>query len=311
MAAQRYRLLGAWRGDEPLALAGYRLDENLIYGSFLYVDDLVTHESSRGRNLGARLLDALTESARRAGCAKLVLDTGLSNALAQRLFPPGPADQRHALLQAPGTGDAAMNRILHLDCSPRLEGSESARLSRAIVDRLVRQHPGARVIGRPLRQGTIAHVDGDYARALAPQGGRRPGARLAGRFRDLDTRAGIRRLPGHRHAHAQLHGALGAKAWIDHVVRANRTFTHIPTGKLGVLADRPVYVAVSSGGSFASEPARQPDFLTPYLTAILNTIGLRTIHLSVQRAAAGGDTLAHARSRAQAELERHFAAVHA
>ena len=86
MAAQRYRLLGAWRGDEPLALAGYRLDENLIYGSFLYVDDLVTHESSRGRNLGARLLDALTESARRAGCAKLVLDTGLSNALAQRFY---------------------------------------------------------------------------------------------------------------------------------------------------------------------------------------------------------------------------------
>ena len=86
MAAQRYRLLGAWRGDEPLALAGYRLDENLIYGSFLYVDDLVTHESSRGRNLGARLLDALTESARRAGCAKLVLDTGLSNALAQRFI---------------------------------------------------------------------------------------------------------------------------------------------------------------------------------------------------------------------------------
>ena len=86
---QRYRLLGAWRGDEPLALAGYRLDENLIYGSFLYVDDLVTHESSRGRNLGARLLDALTESARRAGCAKLVLDTGLSNALAQRYFRQG------------------------------------------------------------------------------------------------------------------------------------------------------------------------------------------------------------------------------
>ena len=145
MAAQRYRLLGAWRGDE-LALAGYRLDENLIYGSFLYVDDLVTHESSRGRNLGARLLDALTESARRAGCAKLVLDTGLSNALAQRLFPPGPADQRHALLQAPGTGDAAMNRIC-IWIAAEAEGSESARLSRAIVDRLVRQHPGARVIG--------------------------------------------------------------------------------------------------------------------------------------------------------------------
>ena len=71
------------------------------------------------------------------------------------------------------------------------------------------------------------------------------------------------------------------KAWIDHVVRANRTFTHIPT-KLGVLADHPVYVAVSSGGS---RPSPRASFLTPYLTAILNTIGLRTIHFfSVQRA---------------------------
>jgi FMN-dependent NADH-azoreductase len=206
-----------------------------------------------------------------------------------------------------------MNRILHLDCSPRPEGSESARLSRAIVDRLVRQHPGARVIGRPLRQGTIAHVDGDYARALGTPGA---AADLA-RGSLADSEILIRELesadclvvgtPMHNYT---VPSAL--KAWIDHVVRANRTFTHIPSGKLGVLADRPVYVAVSSGGSFASEPARQPDFLTPYLTAILNTIGLRTIHFfSVQRAAAGGDTLAHARSRAQAELERHFAAVHA
>ena len=175
---------------------------------------------------------------------------------------------------------------------PEAEGSESARLSRAIVDRLVRQHPGARVIGRPLRQGTIAHVDGDYARALGTPGA---AADLA-RGSLADSEILIRELesadclvigtPMHNYT---VPSAL--KAWIDHGAR-NRTFTHIPTGKLGVLADRPVYVAVSSGGSFASEPARQPDFLTPYLTAILNTIGLRTIHFfSVQRGG-GGDTLA-------------------
>lgn len=204
-----------------------------------------------------------------------------------------------------------MNRILHLDCSPRPEGSESARLSRAIVDRLVRQHL-ARGSSAGLRRGTIAHVDGDYARALGTPGAAADLAR--GSLADSETL--IRELesadclvigtPMHNYT---VPSAL--KAWIDHVVRANRTFTHIPTGKLGVLADRPVYVAVSSGGSFASEPARQPDFLTPYLTAILNTIGLRTIHFRSRGAAAGGDTLAGARSRADAELERHFAAVHA
>jgi len=86
MRQARYRLLAAWEGDEVVALAGYRLQENLIYGSFLYVDDLVTTERSRGSRWGARLLDELTHIAEQAGCAKLVLDTGLANSLAHRFY---------------------------------------------------------------------------------------------------------------------------------------------------------------------------------------------------------------------------------
>jgi ribosomal protein S18 acetylase RimI-like enzyme len=85
-AAQGYRILAAWDGGEVVALAGYRLQENLVYGRFLYVDDLVAGENSRRRRWGARLLEQLTGYAERADCAKLVLDTGLSNALAQRFY---------------------------------------------------------------------------------------------------------------------------------------------------------------------------------------------------------------------------------
>lgn len=86
MRADRYRLLAAWQDGAPVALAGYRLQENLIYGSFLYVDDLVVREDSRGCNWGARLLDAMNTIAEQEGCARLVLDTALSNALAQRFY---------------------------------------------------------------------------------------------------------------------------------------------------------------------------------------------------------------------------------
>jgi ribosomal protein S18 acetylase RimI-like enzyme len=87
MRGDRYRLLAAWYGDTALALAGYRLQENLVYGgSFLYVDDLVTDTPARGGGWGARLLEALTTVAVEAGCVRLVLDTGLSNALAQRFY---------------------------------------------------------------------------------------------------------------------------------------------------------------------------------------------------------------------------------
>ncbi|APW36767.1 GNAT family N-acetyltransferase [Rhodoferax koreense] len=86
MRGQSYRLLAAWRGDTVLAMAGYRLQENLVYGRFLYLDDLVTHESARGEKWGARLIEAMVRTASEAGCVKLVLDTGLSNARAQRFY---------------------------------------------------------------------------------------------------------------------------------------------------------------------------------------------------------------------------------
>lgn len=83
---QGYRLLAAWRGTHAVALAGYRLQENLVYGRFLYVDDLVALETERRSRLGQRLLETLADEARAQGCAKLVLDTALSNALAQRFY---------------------------------------------------------------------------------------------------------------------------------------------------------------------------------------------------------------------------------
>lgn len=86
MRHERYRLLAVMRDGQAVALAGYRFQENLVYGRFLYVDDLVVSSALRGGRHGARLLQALDELARGAGCARLVLDTGLGNALAQRFY---------------------------------------------------------------------------------------------------------------------------------------------------------------------------------------------------------------------------------
>ncbi|CAD5107671.1 GNAT family N-acetyltransferase [Zestomonas carbonaria] len=85
-AGQGYRLLAGRQDGEVLGLAGCRLQENLIYGRFLYVDDLVTRADRRGGGIGERLLETAREEARRLGCARLVLDTGLGNALAQRFY---------------------------------------------------------------------------------------------------------------------------------------------------------------------------------------------------------------------------------
>ena len=77
-AAQGYRLLAA--------LAGYRELENLLYGRFLYVDDLVVAPARQRDGLGARLLAAVRSEALECGCSHLILDTGLHMPLAQRFY---------------------------------------------------------------------------------------------------------------------------------------------------------------------------------------------------------------------------------
>ncbi|PFH10825.1 acetyltransferase (GNAT) family protein [Collimonas sp. PA-H2] len=83
---QGYRLLAAWRDGAIVGLAGYRLQDNLIYGRFVYVDDLVITASLQRSGIGERLLQAVRQQAVALHCKHFVLDTGLHMALAQRFY---------------------------------------------------------------------------------------------------------------------------------------------------------------------------------------------------------------------------------
>jgi ribosomal protein S18 acetylase RimI-like enzyme len=81
-----YRLLTAGIDDRIVGLAGYRPQENLIYGHFVYVDDLVVDPNERRGGVGARLLDGVAGECRRQGVPTLVLDTAIDNSLGQRFY---------------------------------------------------------------------------------------------------------------------------------------------------------------------------------------------------------------------------------
>jgi GNAT superfamily N-acetyltransferase len=81
-----YRLSAAWCERRVVGIIGYRLQENLLYGRFVFVDDLVVQEEFRRHGVGAKLLAVARAYARETGCKQFVLDTGLHMALAQRFY---------------------------------------------------------------------------------------------------------------------------------------------------------------------------------------------------------------------------------
>ncbi|MGO2243423.1 MAG: NAD(P)H-dependent oxidoreductase, partial [Halomonas sp.] len=82
----------------------------------------------------------------------------------------------------------------------------------------------------------------------------------------------------------------------------NRTFIASAEGKQGLLQDRPTTILVSAGGILQGGNP-QPDFLTPYLTLILNTIGIQDIHfVYLQGLAFGEPAIAQAWHQAQTAL---------
>jgi GNAT superfamily N-acetyltransferase len=85
-----YRLLGSVAGDEGpvLAVAGFRVGENLAWGRYLYVDDLSTLPTARKQGHARQLLEWPNAEAARLGIQQVHLDSGVGadRASAHRLY---------------------------------------------------------------------------------------------------------------------------------------------------------------------------------------------------------------------------------
>jgi FMN-dependent NADH-azoreductase len=199
-----------------------------------------------------------------------------------------------------------MESILYISCSPRGPASHSLAFAEELLARLRDHHPGALIQRRDLTANPPSFVDAAFGNAiLDPDGPQQPFAQSEALIQELEhADAVVIATPMHNFTVPAV-----LKAWIDQVVRIRRTFVSTQTGKVGQLADRPVFIVVASGGWFSGPsptgtPA-QPDFLTPYLRAILNTIGLRDIHiLTLEGVTRGPAMLERAVSIARQSLDR-------
>jgi GNAT superfamily N-acetyltransferase len=89
VAAQRpegYRVVALYEDETPRGYAGFRVMTMLSRGRHVYVDDLVTDEAARSKGIGKALFTWLVEEAKKCGCARLQLDSGVQRHAAHRFY---------------------------------------------------------------------------------------------------------------------------------------------------------------------------------------------------------------------------------
>jgi len=157
-------------------------------------------------------------------------------------------------------------------------GSQSGLVAAELADSLRRADPRLDLVRRDL-DGAIPHLDlATVAAASTPREGRTPAqhaqAALAdGLIEELEA-AEIVVIAAPMY-NFTIPSTL--KAWLDHVVRAGRTFRYGAGGPEGLLRNKRVFVVTGRGGVYSEGPAKAMDFQEPYLRAVLGFIGLTDV----------------------------------
>lgn len=204
-------------------------------------------------------------------------------------------------------------KILRVICSPRGTASESYRLSQTLIKHLIDSHRVSDFIITERGVTGLAHIDADYAEAVSKR--RDPSSTMATSGALWQSEQLIRELenadcvviatPMHN---LMVPSAL--KAWLDHVIQADRTFRITAEGKVGALRDRPVFIAVASGSTFTGVDAQQPDFLRPWLTTVLASIGLRDLRFfTVEGTGQKPEILNATREKTERDAARYFSSL--
>lgn len=170
-----------------------------------------------------------------------------------------------------------MKTLLRIDASIRTEQSYSREIATHFETRWLQQHPGSNSIHRDLAIDTPPHITQQVMDAFFSGNGDKAllalSDQLIAEWEKSDTI-----LISSPMYNLSLPSAL--KAYIDHLVRVNRTFTYTPdTGYKGLLQGKEAVIILAKGGIYTSLLPEPPDFLGRYLESMLRFMGIDNIQL--------------------------------
>ena len=172
-----------------------------------------------------------------------------------------------------------MTHILLIQSSSNLASSVSRDLSESYVKDYRAAHPDATVTTRDLVSSPIPHLGVDllggfFGKPEALTEAQKTALALSNTLLDEMMAASLIVI-GVPMYNFSIPSAL--KAWIDHVVRAGRTFHYTAEGPRGLVVDKKAVLFLAAGGVYSDGPYKPYDFQETYLRAILGFIGVTDV----------------------------------
>ncbi len=172
-----------------------------------------------------------------------------------------------------------MKKILHIISSPRGKESNSTLLGNTIIEKLREQYPGSTVNVNNVVEKNYEPLQSLHVDAFRmPEDTHTMEHKTA--IRDSETAVSelveadiiVISIPLYNFG---IPAAL--KGWVDHIVRAGKTFSYQSGKAEGLLNGRTVYLAIASNGIYSEGPMKSMDHAEPYLKFILGFIGLTDV----------------------------------
>jgi len=169
-----------------------------------------------------------------------------------------------------------MQQILIVESSPSASESASRKLTGKLRERLEMQYPEATIIERDLVKDKLPHLDQLALKAISTKDPVE--AESLKNALHLSDRLTEELLSSDLLVIASPMWNFGIpsslKAWIDHVVRAGKTFNYAGAGVEGLAKGKKAILVLASGGVFSEVPWKPWDTVEPYLRQILGFIGI-------------------------------------
>lgn len=172
-------------------------------------------------------------------------------------------------------------KILQIDSSLKTNGSYSKQLSDALIEKLKEKEPSATVVLRSLKESNLSHFTEEHLTAFTNNNQTisedesravRLSEELIEELQSADTI--VIGVPMYNLTIPSI-----LKSWIDFILRAGKTFRYTAEGPEGLVKNKKIYLAISTGGVFSEGHHKKLDHTESYLRAVLGFIGMTDVEV--------------------------------